>query len=68
MNTGTLSAAFASALKHTVHPMVSSIQQQCTPLSSEDMLLSVLRGNVTRADQIVARRAMLRSAAWEIVA
>jgi len=68
MSTSTLSAAFSTALKVSGIDATAAACLEPLAQSSEEILLSVLRGSVTRADQIVARRATLRAVAWEIAA
>jgi len=73
-NTNTLAAAFATATaalgapqrpapKPT--PVPSQIDASASRLTHDELLLAVLRQSLTRADQFIARRTLLRAAPWE---
>ncbi len=79
LNTNTLAAAFATATaalgapqrpapKPTPVPsqVPSQIDADATArLTQDELLLAVLRQSLTRADQFIARRTLLRAAPWE---
>jgi hypothetical protein len=79
LNTNTLAAAFATAaalrapqrppLAPTPPPAPAPSPQldatRPTALTEDQLLLAVLRHSLTRADQFIARRTLLRAAPWE---
>jgi hypothetical protein len=74
-NANSLAAAFATATaalgapqrpapKPT--PVPSQVDANAiTTLTHDELLLAVLRQSLTRADQFIARRTLLRAAPWE---
>ena len=76
-NANSLAAAFANAAARTAlhRPIpamatVATVQQpdeSQAPLSPDELLLTVLRHNLSPADKIMARRTLLRAAPWETV-
>ena len=79
LNTNTLAAAFATAaalrapqrppLAPTPPPAPAPSPQldatRPTALTEDQLLLALLRHSLTRADQFIARRTLLRAAPWE---
>ena len=79
LNTNTLAAAFATATAALgtpqrpapkPAPIPSQIPSQIdanvsAKLTHDELLLAVLRQSLTRADQFIARRTLLRAAPWE---
>jgi hypothetical protein len=75
LKTNTLAAAFAAALTapqrpapaRTSTPVPSPRLEPSRPstLPQDELLLAVLRHSLTRADQFIARRTLLRAAPWE---
>jgi hypothetical protein len=74
--TNTLAAAFAAAAlsapqrpasAHTSTPVPSPRLEPSRPtaLTQDELLVAVLRHSLTRADQFIARRTLLRAAPWE---
>ncbi len=78
-NTNTLAAAFAAAAalnapqRPAPAPTSTSVpsprlEPNCpTTLTEDELLLAALRHSLTRADQFIARRTLLRAAPWEDV-
>ena len=74
-NANSLAAAFArAAARSALHrpvpapaaiPVVQADEIQ-TPLTPDELLLTVLRHNLSPADKILARRTLLRAAPWEL--
>jgi hypothetical protein len=76
-NTNTLAAAFATATAAAAlgapqrpapkpTPVPSQIDANGSArLTHDELLLAVLRQSLTRADQFIARRTLLRAAPWE---
>ena len=73
-NANSLAAAFAhAAARSALHRPVSAPatipaaqpDQSQTPLTPDELLLTVLRHNLSPADKIMARRTLLRAAPWE---
>jgi len=74
-NTNSLAAAFAhAAARSTLHrpvpatatvPAPAESAEVQTPLTPDELLLTVLRHNLSPADKIMARRTLLRAAPWE---
>ena len=76
--TNTLAAAFAAAAPsapqrpapaHASAPVPSTQLEPSRPttLTQDELLLAVLQHSLTRADQFIARRTLLRAAPWEDV-
>ncbi len=75
LNTNTLAAAFATATAargatQRPAPPPAPVPSQLDPdraarLTHDELLLAVLRHSLTRADQFIARRTLLRAAPWE---
>jgi hypothetical protein len=74
--TNTLAAAFAAATlsasqrpapapTSTPVPSPQLEPNRPTTLTEDELLLAVLRHSLTRADQFIARRTLLRAAPWE---
>ena len=74
-NANSLAAAFAhAAARSALQRPVSSpatiparADEGQTPLTPDELLLTVLRHNLSPADKIMARRTLLRAAPWEQV-
>ena len=73
-NANSLAAAFAHATArsalHRPAPAAATVpaaqpDESPTPLTPDELLLTVLRHNLSPADKIMARRALLRAAPWE---
>ena len=73
-NANSLAAAFAhAAARSALHgpvpamPTIPAAQadESQTPLTPDELLLTVLRHNLSPADKIMARRTLLRAAPWE---
>jgi len=73
-NANSLAAAFAhAAARSALHgpvPVTTTIpaaqpEESPTPLTPDELLLTVLRNNLSPADKIMARRTLLRAAPWE---
>jgi hypothetical protein len=74
-NTNTLAAAFATATAALGAPQRPAPKPTPVPsqidangiasLTHDELLLAVLRQSLTRADQFIARRTLLRAAPWE---
>jgi hypothetical protein len=74
-NTNTLAFAFATAAAALGAPQRSAPKPTPVPsqidangsarLTHDELLLAVLRQSLTRADQFIARRTLLRAAPWE---
>jgi hypothetical protein len=74
-NTSTLAAAFATAAAALGAPQRPAPQPTPVPsridangsakLTHDELLLAVLRQSLNRADQLIARRTLLRAAPWE---
>ena len=77
LNANSLAAAFATAAAAlgapqrpapgaTPAPIPSQLRADATAgLTQDELLLAVLRQSLTRADQFIARRTLLRAAPWE---
>lgn len=74
-NANSLAAAFANAAARTALPRpipamatVATAQpdESQAPLTPDELLLTVLRHNLSPADKIMARRTLLRAAPWEM--
>jgi hypothetical protein len=73
-----LAAAFANAAARrtaqpssparTSSPSFRLVENNGTRLTPDELLLTVLRHNLTSADKIIARRILLRAAPWELCA
>ena len=73
-NANSLAAAFAHAAARsalqapvpvTVTIPAAQAEESQTPSTPDELLLTVLRNNLSPADKIMARRALLRAAPWE---
>jgi hypothetical protein len=73
-NANSLAAAFAhAAARGAFHGPVSvattipavQAEESHPPSTPDELLLTVLRNNLSPADKIMARRALLRAAPWE---
>jgi len=73
-NANSLAAAFAhAAARSALHRPVSApatisaaqADESQKPLTPDELLLTVLRHNLSPADKIMARRTLLRAAPWE---
>jgi hypothetical protein len=73
-NANSLAAAFAhAAARSTLHQPVPAVEtippvqrDECqTLLTPDELLLTVLRRNLSPADKIMARRTLLRAVPWE---
>lgn len=74
-NANSLAAAFANAVTRTAlqRPVAAVVtvatahpEESQAPLTPDELLLTVLRHNLSPADKIMARRTLLRAAPWEM--
>jgi len=76
MSANTLAAAFATATTRASQPTSQTTAAQAIPMqrpapsrtsmTDETILMTILRQSLSRSDQIMARKAMLGPAPWEL--